>query len=108
MSLNVVLPFRAGDLARPWLGSRETGLGIPPLITIAVLERIFDIIGLFSVFLLMVFTLPSDGAAQGELVFNLKLYGSILGGCGAVGLGTLLWMAFQRQQVGAGWRLVQQ
>lgn len=94
MSLNVVLPFRAGDFARPWLGARETGTPVLPLVTIAVIERVFDIIGLFSIFCLMLVLLPEHATAQGELVYNLKLYGSLLGVCGGIGLATFLGMAF--------------
>ena len=93
MSLNVVLPFRAGDFARPWLGSRETGTPILPLVTIAVIERVFDILGLTAVLLLMVVTLPVDAHAQGELVWNLKLYGGIFGVTGASCLAVFLFLA---------------
>jgi uncharacterized protein (TIRG00374 family) len=93
MGLNVVLPFRAGDLARPWLGSRETGLGVAPLVTIAVMERVFDILGLVSVLLLMLVLLPAQPTAQGELVANLKLYGGIVGAIGALGLTTFFVLA---------------
>lgn len=91
MSLNVLLPFRAGDLARPWLGARETGGSVLPLVTIAVIERVFDLCGLLGVFLLMVALLP--GAAGGELVSSLELYGVIFGAGGLCGLGAFLWMA---------------
>lgn len=98
MSLNVVLPFRAGDFARPYLGSRETGLSIPPLVTIAVMERVFDILGLVSVLLLMVATLPDDAAAHGPLVTNLEVYGGIFGIAGMLGLATMVGMAVARAQ----------
>ncbi|MFZ5479592.1 MAG: lysylphosphatidylglycerol synthase transmembrane domain-containing protein [Myxococcota bacterium] len=91
MSLNVVLPFRAGDFARPWLGDRETGVGILPLATIAVIERVFDILGLVSVLLIMVAILPADVEAHGELVVNLQVYGGLLG---TVGIGCLLVFLF--------------
>lgn len=93
MSLNVVLPFRAGDLARPWLGSRETGTPVLPLVTIAVIERVFDILGLVSVLCVMVLLLPSAAHGDGELVFNLKLYGGVFGGAGVLGLATFLALA---------------
>jgi len=95
MALNVVLPFRAGDFARPWLGSRETGTPMLPLFTVAVIERVFDILGLLSVFLLMLAVLPPQAEAHGELVTNLKLYGSAFGVAGVLGLGTFLVLAAQ-------------
>ncbi len=97
MSLNVVLPFRAGDLARPWLGARETGTGVLPLVTIAVIERVFDILGLVSVLVIMVLILPADAQAHGELVWNLKLYGTIFGVAGLVGMTIFLALAAQER-----------
>ncbi len=97
MGLNVVLPFRAGDLARPWLGSRETGLGVAPLVTIAVMERVFDILGLVSVLVLMLALLPDNPTAQGELVANLERYGALFGVAGVVGLATFFALASQER-----------
>ncbi len=93
MSLNVVLPFRAGDIARPWLGARETGTPILALVTIAVIERVFDILGLVSVLVIMVAILPANAQAHGELVTNLKLYGSVFGFVGVAGMVTFLTLA---------------
>ncbi len=95
MALNVVLPFRAGDFARPWLGSRETGTPMLPLFTVAVIERVFDILGLLSVFLLMLAVLPANAEAHGQLVTNLKVYGTAFGVAGVLGLGTFLVLASQ-------------
>ncbi len=101
MALNVVLPFRAGDFARPWLGSRETNTPMLPLFTVAVIERVFDILGLLSVFLLMLAVLPPQAEAHGELVTNLKLYGSAFGVAGVLGLGTFLALAAQEARARA-------
>lgn len=98
MALNVVLPFRAGDFARPWLGSRETGTPVLPLFTVAVIERVFDILGLLFVFLLMLVVLPESAEQHGELVSNLKLYGSAFGAAGVLGLGTFLVLAAQEDR----------
>lgn len=97
MSLNVVLPFRAGDFARPWLGSRETGTPMLPLVTVAVIERVFDILGLVSILVIMVAILPENAQAHGELVWNLKLYGSIFGFAGVGGLAIFLALAAREQ-----------
>lgn len=99
MALNVVLPFRAGDFARPWLGARETGTPMMPLITIAVMERVFDVLGLLSVFILMLLVLPEQTAAHGDLVRNLKLYGSLFGAIGVIGLGVFLALAANEDRV---------
>lgn len=102
MALNVVLPFRAGDFARPWLGARETGTSPWPLVTVAVMERVFDILGLLSVFLLMLAVLPARAEAHGELVANLKLYGSVFGAIGVAGLTVFLVFA-ANEGVARGW-----
>lgn len=91
MGLNVCLPFRAGDIARPFLGHRATGLPPLPLVTVAVIERVFDLVGLLFVFLGMLVLLPET--ESGELVTRLEIYGSLVGAAGVVGLGTFLWMA---------------
>lgn len=97
MSLNVVLPFRAGDFARPWLGSRETGTPMLPLVTVAVIERVFDILGLVSILVIMVLILPENAQAHGELVWNLKLYGSVFGFAGLSGMAIFLTLAAREQ-----------
>ncbi len=101
MALNVVLPFRAGDFARPWLGSRETGTPMLPLFTVAVIERVFDILGLLFVFLVMLVVLPDTADTHHELVRNLQVYGSIFGVIGVLGLGTFLVLAAQEDRARA-------
>lgn len=93
MSLNVILPFRAGDFARPWLGSRETRTPVLPLVTIAVIERVFDILGLVSVLCIMVLILPAAAQQDSELVWNLKLYGGVFGFVGATCMAIFLTLA---------------
>lgn len=107
MALNVVLPFRAGDFARPFLGSRETGTPMLPLFTVAVVERVFDILGLLFVFLLMLAVLPATATAHGELVYNLKFYGTAVGIAGVLGLaGFLVFAANEHRARGLFLRLV--
>ncbi|MEN9787808.1 MAG: hypothetical protein RLZZ299_3072 [Pseudomonadota bacterium] len=86
MGLNVVLPFRAGDVARPLLGQRETGVSWVPLVTVAVAERLLDVFGLVCVFLVMSGTLPTALPEGGELAANLQLYGSVIGMAGVLAL----------------------
>ncbi len=95
MSLNVVLPFRAGDVARPWLGSRETGLSFAPLVTVAVLERIFDIFGLVCVMVLMSFLLAGT---TDDLIGQLQWYASAFGAVTGLGFAVFVWMAFHEAQ----------
>lgn len=95
MSLNVVLPFRAGDIARPWLGSRETGIPFAPLVTIAILERIFDIFGLVCVMVLMSFLLAGT---TDDMIGQLQWYASAFGAVTGLGFAVFVWMAFHEQQ----------
>lgn len=95
MSLNVVLPFRAGDVARPWLGARETGLGFAPLVTIAVLERIFDILGLVFVMVLMSFLLAGT---TDDMIGELQWYASGFGAITGLGFAVFVWMALHEDQ----------
>lgn len=102
MGLNVVLPFRMGDVARPWLGNRETGVGVLPLVTIAVIERVFDLVGLLFVFLLMLALLPVD--ADVAVVGPIRRYGALFGLVAAGGLVAFLALAARE---GDGRRLVE-
>ncbi len=86
MGLNVVLPFRAGDVARPLLGQRETGVSWVPLVTVAIAERLLDVFGLVCVLLLMTGTLPQALPDDGDLAANLQLYGSFIGIAGVLAL----------------------
>ncbi len=76
---NTLLPLRAGEIAKPLVASRRTGHPISGVVATAVMERVYDLLGLVSVLVVMVAVLPED-PGEGELVFNLKLYGGLLGG----------------------------
>lgn len=91
MGMNVVLPFRAGDLARPWLGSRETGGSVLPLVTVAVIERVFDLCGLLGVLVLTLVLLP--GTSGAALLDRLDAGAAVLVSGGVLGLATLVWLA---------------
>lgn len=99
MGLNVVLPFRAGDVARPLLGQRETGVSWVPLITVAVAERLLDVFGLVCVLLVMSGTLPTVLPDGGELSANLQLYGSVIGLAGVLALLACVMLAHREDVV---------
>jgi uncharacterized protein (TIRG00374 family) len=85
---NSLLPARAGEVAKPLVATRKTGIPLSSLVATIVMERVYDIFGLVCVLLAMVAFLPADVGAgdpyQAELVSNLKLYGGIAG-VGALG-----------------------
>lgn len=89
MSLNVFLPFRVGDIVRPWLVARDTGHSLLPFLTVAVIERVFDILGLTFVLLLMVLTTPHTD----PLVAQLRLAGMVFAWAAVMGLFGFMWMA---------------
>lgn len=79
---NTLLPFRAGEVAKPLVAARRTGHGLVAVVATAVMERVYDLLGLVSVLIIMVLVLPEDPSSTGEgatLVANLKLYGGAFG-----------------------------
>jgi uncharacterized protein (TIRG00374 family) len=45
---NMVLPFRVGEVARPYLVARHTGVSLSTTVASVVLERVFDLFALFG------------------------------------------------------------
>ena len=78
-AMNTLLPLRAGDVAKALVASRRTGQPLAAVAATWVMERVYDILGMSSVLALMVLVLPNGGAAEGDLVHNLKLYGGVAG-----------------------------
>ncbi|MDP6934133.1 MAG: lysylphosphatidylglycerol synthase transmembrane domain-containing protein [Myxococcota bacterium] len=78
-AVNTLFPLRAGEVAKPVVAARRTGHSLSEVVATAVMERVYDILGLVSVLVLMVLVLPPGASAEGELVTNLKLYGGAFG-----------------------------
>ncbi len=95
-AVNTLLPARAGDVARPLVAHRRTGISLAAIVTTNVVERVFDLVGLLFVLLLMLVMLPTVAGPEGELVENLRRYGFVLGGAGLGGLVTLVLVARRR------------
>lgn len=90
---NSMLPARAGEIAKPLVASHKIGVPFTSVIATAVLERVFDLLGLVTVLLAMSLTLPDSvgvSAEDAELVGNLKKYGSLAAAAAMAGLGTFL------------------
>jgi glycosyltransferase 2 family protein len=90
MSINAVIPFRLGDLVRPWLVAREHDRSYVALLTIAVIERVFDILGLMGQVLLLGLLAPPD--ADGVVLSRLR-WATLFGAAGLVALATFMVMA---------------
>jgi uncharacterized protein (TIRG00374 family) len=81
---NIFLPLRAGEVAKPVVASRRTGHPLAAVVATAVMERVYDLLGMVSVLVLMAVVLAPDAgvgasAENRELVANLKLYGGLFG-----------------------------
>jgi len=83
---NTLLPARAGEVARPLALCRREGIPLAPVVATNVVERVFDLVGLLSVFLVMLAVLPATDGPEGELVRNLRRYGFLFGGLGVAGV----------------------
>jgi uncharacterized protein (TIRG00374 family) len=92
-AVNTLLPARAGDLARPLVAHRRTGVPVALLITTNVVERVFDLVGLLFILLLALAMLPAVDGPEGVLVENLRIYGLSLGLAGMVGMVALFFLA---------------
>jgi len=77
-AVNTLIPLRAGEIAKPMVASRRTGLRLSTLFATNVMERVFDLLGLVSILVLMVILLPAT-SGDDLLVANLYRYGSWIG-----------------------------
>lgn len=55
---NMLLPLRAGEVLRPWLLARRTGLALAPTMATVAVERLFDMATLLLFFGIAALTLP--------------------------------------------------
>ncbi|MEC8193610.1 MAG: lysylphosphatidylglycerol synthase transmembrane domain-containing protein [Myxococcota bacterium] len=77
-AVNTLIPLRAGEIAKPMVASRRTGLRLSTLFATNVMERVFDLLGLVSILVLMILLLPGT-SGDDILVANLYRYGSWIG-----------------------------
>jgi uncharacterized protein (TIRG00374 family) len=69
-----VLPFRLGELVRPALIARKTGMKMSAALSTIVLERLFDMLVVLVCFLVVSFTQPvPEGMRRGALVVAIGL-----------------------------------
>ncbi len=83
-AVNIFLPLRAGEIAKPVVATRRTGHPLAAVVATAVMERVYDLFGMLTVLVLMAAVLAPDAgsgasAENRELVHNLKLYGGLFG-----------------------------
>lgn len=90
---NTLLPLRAGEVAKPLVATRRTGYALMSVVATAVMERVFDLFGMLTVLVAMVLVLPASAEAEGELVYNLKLYGGLFGFAALTAMGVFFALA---------------
>jgi glycosyltransferase 2 family protein len=82
---NMVLPFRVGEIARPWLVARNTGLPLASTFASVVVERVLDLLAL-AVFgigiVLTADTVPDSVTTMAELAAGIAVI--MFGGAFAV------------------------
>lgn len=76
-AVNTLIPLRAGEIAKPLVASRRTGLRLSTLFATNVMERVFDLLGLVSILILMIVLLP--GTSDDDFLLRIYLYGSWIG-----------------------------
>jgi uncharacterized protein (TIRG00374 family) len=91
-AVNTLLPLRAGEVAKPMVAARRTGHRLSTLFATNVMERVFDLLGMVSVLVIMVFLLP-ESPGDDTLVANLHRYGSLLGFGALAALGIFFTLA---------------
>ncbi|MEL6349018.1 MAG: lysylphosphatidylglycerol synthase transmembrane domain-containing protein, partial [Myxococcota bacterium] len=101
-AVNIFLPFRAGEIAKPLVASRRTGHPLVGVVATAVMERVYDLFGMLSVLLLMALVLAPDAgldasAENRALVVNLKRYGGLFGVFAMCCMGIFFYLATRKQ-----------
>lgn len=94
---------RSGELVRPWLASHRLTLPLVPVITTTILERVFDLLGLLTVFTLMVLTLPEQqlGGVSPLFLTMLERVGKVGSVLGLLGMGGLFFFATRERMLRA-------
>ncbi len=88
---NMVLPFRIGEFARPYLVSRDTGIPLSTALATAVVERVLDLIVLFAFAVVVVMT-----ADVPQMVRQLT---TVAGVFAAITAGAAITVSVQRARV---------
>ena len=100
-SLNTILPLRAGEVAKPLLVSQKSGHPFWAVTATAIMERVFDILGMVSVLVVMLFFLDSRPETNSEdlnRVQNLQRYGGIFGIFALVCMAVFFALTAQRER----------
>ncbi|HWP65592.1 MAG TPA: lysylphosphatidylglycerol synthase transmembrane domain-containing protein [Candidatus Limnocylindria bacterium] len=90
---SMVLPLRLGEIVRPALLARRTGIGLTPAVASIVIERLLDVLLVVMCFVVVALLFPALAAYRAMAVG--------LGAAGAAALGVLYVMARHRKRADA-------
>ena len=99
-TLNTLLPLRMGELAKPSIVSKRSSIPFMSVAATAVMERVYDLLGMVSVLVFMVLFLQpilNPQPDQVELIENLKFYGGIFGLIAMSAMAIFFYLASQKE-----------
>ena len=99
---NTILPLRLGEIVKPTIVCNRTGLPFIPVATTAIMERVYDLLGMVSVLVFMVLFLQpnlSPPPDQQILIDNLQRYGGVLGLAAVLAMGVFFFLASQKDSM---------
>ena len=99
-AVNTLIPLRAGEIAKPMVASRRTGIRLSTLFATNVMERVFDLLGMVTILVVMVLLLPGS-RGNDELIQNLHWYGSWIG-FGAISAMMVFFLLATREKAARG------
>src|SRR5688500_11844739 len=74
-----LLPARAGELIRPWMLSRETGISASAAFATVIVERLFDLVAVLALFLVWRLLPAPPGAAEIDGVTPAAILAAVAG-----------------------------
>ncbi|MEX2270910.1 MAG: lysylphosphatidylglycerol synthase transmembrane domain-containing protein [Vicinamibacterales bacterium] len=80
-----LLPARAGELIRPWMLSRETGVSASAAFATVIVERLFDLVAVLALFCVWRLLPPAPGAVEIEGVTAAAIAAGAVGGLALAG-----------------------
>lgn len=92
-----LLPARAGELIRPWMLSRETSINASAAFATVIVERLFDLVAVLTLFCVWRVLPVPPGAVEIEGVTPAAILAAI---AGAVALGATFLLAGHAERVG--------
>ena len=93
-----LLPARAGELIRPWMLSRETGVSASAAFATVIVERLFDLVAILALFCLWRLLPPAPGAIEMEGITAAAITAGIFA---ALALAGTFLLAGHAERVGA-------